>query len=176
MPRKNSREGARDLDQFRKHNLGWLLLQISDDFFGFVGPQLAARGHTRMKTQHATVLTLLPLEGARITELARAAGITKQAMALTVDDLETFGYLERVPDPEDGRAKIVRLSAAGLSMLRDAQEAVGGAWKRYAAMIGERELRSLRKGLDDLLEHIEASRAGEIRTPPGRSSRESRRA
>lgn len=112
-----------------------------------------------MRTQHATVLTLLPLEGSRITELARAAGITKQAMALTVADLEKFGYLERAPDPADGRAKIVRLSPAGLDMLRDAQEAVAGAWKRYAEMVGERQLRSLRKGLDDLLGQIEAARA-----------------
>ncbi len=111
-----------------------------------------------MRKQHATVLTLLPLDGARITDLARAAGITKQAMALTVGDLEKFGYVERLPDPSDGRAKIVRLSQSGLGMLRDAQDAVEGAWKRYAGMVGERQLRSLRKGLDELLEQIEAAR------------------
>ncbi len=158
MARRRSRKGAPDLDQFRKHNLGWLLLQISDDFFRFVGPQLAARGHTLMRTQHATVLTLLPLEGARITDLARAAGITKQAMALTVADLEKFGYLERAPDPADGRAKIVRLSPVGLGLLRDAQESIDGAWKRYAEMVGEHQLESLRKGLDALLDEIQAGR------------------
>ncbi|MDG2304411.1 MAG: winged helix DNA-binding protein [Candidatus Binatia bacterium] len=178
MATKRSRNGAPDLDQFRKHNLGWLLLQISDDFFRFVGPQLAARGHTLMRTQHATVLTLLPLEGARITDLARAAGITKQAMALTVGDLEKFGYLERAPDPSDGRAKIVRLSEAGLGMLRDAQEAVEGAWKRYAGMVGERQLRSIRKGLDELLEQIDTARAmksgQESSGTPSRPARERR--
>lgn len=159
MASRSSRQGAPDLDQFRKHNLGWLLLQISDDFFRVVGPKLAARGHTLMRTQHATVLTLLPLEGARITDLARAAGITKQAMALTVADLEKFGYLERLPDPADGRAKIVRLSPDGLGLLSDAQEAVEEAWGRYAGMVGERQLRSLRKGLDELLAQIEAGHA-----------------
>lgn len=157
MPNKAAERAASNLDQFRQHNLGWLLLQISDDFFRFVGPQLVGRGHTRMRTQHATVLTLLPLEGARITELARAAGITKQAMALTVAELEKLGYLERAPDPNDGRAKILRLSPTGLELLRDAQEAVAGAWKRYAEMVGERQLQSLRKGLDGLLGAIEKS-------------------
>lgn len=154
------RKDLPDLDQFRKHNLGWLLLQISDDFFCFVGPQIVARGHTRIRTQHATVLTLLPLEGARITDLAKAAGVTKQAMALTVTDLEKVGYVERTPDPDDGRAKIVRLSESGLRLLRDAQDAVGRAWRRYADMVGEGQLRALREGLDALLEGIEASHAG----------------
>lgn len=158
MASRSPRKDAPDLDQFRKHNLGWLLLQISDDFFRSVGPQIIAAGHTRIRTQHATVLALLPLEGARITDLARAAGVTKQAMALTVADLEKHGYLERTPDPDDGRAKIVRLSAHGLELLRDAQDAVGSAWKRYAKMVGDRQLRALRKGLDELLGQIEASR------------------
>jgi len=153
-----SRKGTPDLDQFRKHNLGWLLLQISDDFFGRTGPGLFARGHAKMRTQYATVLTLLPLEGARITDLASDAGVTKQAMALTVADLEELGYVRREADPTDGRAKIVRLSEKGLDMLREAQEVLEGTWKEYAAMIGERRLSALRSGLDDLLEEIRAER------------------
>ena len=158
MPGKSARKATPDLDQFRKHNLGWLLLQISQDFFGFTGPEFAARGHDQMRKQHGTVLTLLPLEGARITDLARAAGITKQAMALTVAELEKYGYVERAADPADGRAKIVRLSQRGLDLLRDAEDVVTRAWERYADMVGERALGRLRDGLDDLLQKIEASR------------------
>lgn len=158
MAARGARRGRPDLDQFRKHNLGWLLLQISDDFFARVGPRILARGHPKMRTQYATVLTLLPLEGARITELAAAAGVTKQAMALTVAALDEIGYVERAPDPADGRAKIVRLSEEGLALLSDAQEVLEEAWTEYADMIGERQLRALRDGLDALLDEIRADR------------------
>lgn len=159
MAKRNARRRAPDVDQFRRHNLGWLLLRISQDFFRRVGPEFGRRGHQGMQNPHGTVLALLPLEGARITELARAAGVTKQAIAISIDELERLGYVERIKDPADGRAKIVRLSEAGLALLCDAQEIVEGVWDEYAEMVGPRELLALREGLDGLLEHIDVKRA-----------------
>jgi len=51
--------------------------------------------------------------GLRLTELAERSHASKQAMRYTIDQLEAAGYVERVPDPTDGRAKIIGLSERG---------------------------------------------------------------
>ena len=52
-------------------------------------------------------------EGSRLTELAERARMTKQSVGEVTTDLEQRGYVERVPDPADGRAKIIRLTDRG---------------------------------------------------------------
>ena len=52
-------------------------------------------------------------EGSRLTELAERARMTKQSVGEVATDLEQRGYVERVPDPADGRAKIIRLTERG---------------------------------------------------------------
>ena len=56
-------------------------------------------------------------DGSRLTDLAERAHMTKQSVGEVTTELERRGYLERVPDPGDGRAKIIRLTERG----RDAQ-------------------------------------------------------
>ena len=57
--------------------------------------------------------------GARLTELARASRITKQSMGALVDELERHGYVERVADPDDGRASRVRLTTRCRALARE---------------------------------------------------------
>jgi DNA-binding MarR family transcriptional regulator len=54
--------------------------------------------------------------GTRLTELAARAGITRQPMTKLVSVLKQQGYLERRPDPSDGRARIVRPTLTGRQM------------------------------------------------------------
>jgi DNA-binding MarR family transcriptional regulator len=49
-------------------------------------------------------------DGTRLTELAEAAQVTKQTAGFLVDQLERAGYVERVPDPRDAGAKLIRLA------------------------------------------------------------------
>src|SRR5215467_15194486 len=74
---------------------------------------LVAAGFGDVRPAHFTVFQHLPPEGMRLTALAEAALLTKQSMGYLVDDLETLGYVERVPDPADRRAKLVRLTTRG---------------------------------------------------------------
>ena len=60
-------------------------------------------------------------EGRRVSDLAERAQVTKQSMAQLVEYLERNGYVERIPDPADRRAKIVRLTPHG----RASAEAAG---------------------------------------------------
>ena len=75
---------------------------------------LADRGFPDVRPGHAAVfLGVDRRSGSRLTDLAEHVRLTKQGMMAMVDDLEARGYVRRVPDPNDARAKLVRLTARG---------------------------------------------------------------
>jgi DNA-binding MarR family transcriptional regulator len=76
-------------------------------------PRLNAAGYGDIRPGHGCVFGTITPEGARLTELAERANLTKQAVGEVVSELEGAGYVERVPDPSDGRAKIIRLTERG---------------------------------------------------------------
>jgi len=136
---------------FGRRNIGVLFQLLSRDFERRARGTLRARGHTELLPSHQVVFAGLGRRGARLTLLAQHAGMTKQAMGQIVDDLEQLGYVERIPDPADGRAKIVRFTAAGLDFVCDAAEALDEIWRGYAELLGARALEELQKGLYKLL-------------------------
>jgi DNA-binding MarR family transcriptional regulator len=159
---RTSDEIERSLSIFGRRNIGVLLQQLSRDFERRAKGTLQARGHTELLPSHRVVFTSLGRNGTRLTVLAQQAGMTKQAMGQIVDDLEQLGYVERTPDPEDGRAKIVRFTAAGLDFVCDAAEVLDQIWREYASVLGVRELNHVQEGLVKLLR-------GARREPPPRS-------
>src|SRR5258708_514701 len=76
---------------------------------------LNAAGFTDLRAAHMPIFMYIdhPPAGTTITILAERAQITKQSMGEVVDYMEKRGYVERIPDPVDKRAKIVRLTARG---------------------------------------------------------------
>ena len=145
-----------DLDEFRTQNLGWLLLRAAYDFQVRFSEEFEDRGFQGLRPAHATVLGLLPFEGARLTDLAESAQMTKQSMGELVDQLEELGYVERVPDEEDGRAKKIVFTEGGMSFFAQAREANSNIWREYASMLGEHRLVAFRRTLDSLLMEIDA--------------------
>lgn len=137
---------------FRRFHIGILFQQLARDFERRARATLRSRGHTGLQPSHQVIFASLGPEGARLTELAARAAMTKQAMGQLVDDLERLGYVERVPDPADGRAKLVRLTRDGRAFLDDAAEVVADIWSDYAELLGERELARLQSRLGSLLE------------------------
>ncbi|MBW2315423.1 MAG: winged helix-turn-helix transcriptional regulator [Deltaproteobacteria bacterium] len=142
-----------DLDLFRKHNIGQHLLEVAKDFQKRALEAFVARGHAGLQPAHQAVLTHLRLSGARLTELAQRASMSKQAMGQLVDEVERLGYVERVSDPSDGRAKIVRFTPAGLELIKHGTDIATAIQREYAALIGKRKLDLLR----ELLEALHAS-------------------
>lgn len=88
--------------------------------------------------------------GLRLTELAERSRTTKQAMLYTVNQLEAAGYVERVPDPTDGRAKIVRLTERGWELRRVADGIIAGIEEECARRLGERKMRQF----EDLMKEV----------------------
>jgi len=70
-------------------------------------------GYSWAPPRHYPVFENINYAGTRLTVLAGRAGITHQAMAQLVRELEERGIVERVPDPSDGRARLVRLTDEG---------------------------------------------------------------
>ena len=81
------------------------------------------RGHVQIRPAHDPVFATLPSEGARASDMAARAGITKQSMGEAIRDMVDLGLLEMHEDPTDRRAKLVTFTPAGLEV------AQGG--KRY---------------------------------------------
>jgi DNA-binding MarR family transcriptional regulator len=102
--------------------------------------RLDAAGFAGLTPAHQAVFENLDPGGTRLTELAARAGITRQSMSELVSVLEQRGYLERRPDPSDGRARIVRLTPTGRKMARR-------AIKEMAAIEAEWRKRLTRQGL-----------------------------
>jgi len=72
-----------------------------------------AEGFTDLREAHGAVFAFLPPGGARLTDLARRARMTKQSMGELVRELERLGYVARHPDLADKRAKMVVFTARG---------------------------------------------------------------
>ncbi|MGH2725071.1 MAG: MarR family winged helix-turn-helix transcriptional regulator [Actinomycetota bacterium] len=101
---------------------------------------------------HSNVFAHIDIEGGtRLTELARRANITPQAMGELVDDLEGMAYVSRHPDPEDRRAKRIVLTARGLACVQAALGTIAGIEDRLKALIGESGLLELRSTLERII-------------------------
>lgn len=97
-----------------------------------VASDLHSAGFTDLRPSHLTVFQHLDAGGTRITGIAARAQMTKQSMGALVDDLERWGYVERQPDPTDGRARIVVRTDRGWDVERIARKSVAGfetAWR-----------------------------------------------
>lgn len=116
---------------------------------------LTEAGYTDMGRSHYVVFQHLPMEGMRLTELAEQAQMTKQSMSYLVDYLQTRGYVERVPDPVDGRAKLVRYTERGREVDRVARQMVRRLEEEWARRLGEGKLEQLRHLLKELIAELE---------------------
>ncbi len=93
--------------------------------------------------------------GLRLTELAERAHTTKQAMRYTVNQLEAAGYVERVADPTDGRAKIIRLTERGWAARRVADEIIASFEGECARRLGEQRMRQFEELIKEVTSVLE---------------------
>lgn len=103
-----------------------------------------AAGYDDLTPAQARIAARIDEGGSRLGVLAEAARVTKQSAAVAVDALEASGYVERRPDPADGRAKVIVLAPRGRkarAAAREVEHQIAAAWQdalgpaRYAAMM-----------------------------------------
>jgi len=113
--------------------------------------------HEVIRPAHGVVFEHIGSDGARVTTMAEAAGMTKQAMTELVDHLERHGYVERAPDPTDRRAKLVRLTEKGREAVVVAEGGFRSAEREFHRILGEADyatLRALLVRLNDALPEV----------------------
>ena len=134
----------------RPDNLGFLLREPFRVGSDLLHERFAERGHPEVRAPHGNVFQFLDESGTRVSVLAQRAQVTKQSMAELVRHLESRGYIERVPDPTDRRAKLVRATARGREIYAIAREFVEELEADWAERIGEAKMNKLRVLLKDL--------------------------
>jgi len=122
---------------------------------------LLERGHRDLRPRHGPVLAFLDEDGVRATELARLAGLHKQVVGRLVDELEELGVVERTADPADRRAKLVLPTAAGIALIRDADEIVAGIENRHAQAVGRKTYAAFRDAMLDVVRNSKPIRVTE---------------
>ena len=134
----------------REISSGWLM------FIGFRAAEdrivaaLAEAGYADITRAQARLLAGIDLDGTRLVVLADRARIPKQTALALVNGLEAAGYVERVPDPSDGRARLIRLTARGRGGLPVAIAEEARIEADWQALLGIRRMRALRRALWEL--------------------------
>jgi DNA-binding MarR family transcriptional regulator len=126
-----------------------LLMEVKVAAVQKVFARLRDKGFNDVREGHGCVFGFIDLEhGSRLTDLAERAGLTKQAVGEAVAELERLGYVERVPDPEDGRAKIIRLTPRGLEACLTGRRIFAQIEREWAEEFGEELLARLREAAE----------------------------
>lgn len=131
-------------------NLGILLREPVRIGSEILHARLAEAGHPEVRPPHGNVFPFLDAGGTRVSDLARRAQITKQSMAELVAHLERHGYVERIPDPADRRAKLVRATPRGDEVYAIARRVVAEIEADWSLRLGKRKMAQLRALLEEL--------------------------
>ena len=129
---------------------------------------LVAGGYPAIRVPHIAFLAHMTREGRRLTDFAELMQVTKSAASQLVSSLEAQGLVERVPDPADGRASLIRATPAADRGFRLARNRLAEIEREWSALIGESALESL----DATLGHLEqwaARLRGDVKSVADRS-------
>ncbi len=125
------------------------LLNVAfDDFCDDLERRVADTPYSDIRVTHGCVFGNIDPEGTRLTELAARARMTKQSVGEVTSDLEQRGYVERVPDPSDGRAKIIRLTERGRAAQALGVGLIDEIEQEWAERFGAERVTALREALE----------------------------
>jgi DNA-binding MarR family transcriptional regulator len=128
---------------------GRLLFAIQQELF----TTLAAQGFDDLHPRHGAVLAYIDVDGVRATELSRLSGQHKQVIGTMVDELEALGYVHRVPDPADRRAKLVCPTERGQAQMRAADKILAAIQDRHARRLGRDAFAQFKAAFIDVTTH-----------------------
>ena len=114
---------------------------------GRIYEAVRAAGFTDFTVAQGRLAAGIDPQGTRLSVLAERAQVAKQTATALVDHLERSGYVERLPDPADGRARLVRLTRRGMQVIpvaRAEERVIEQEWTQH---LGARRMRQLREAL-----------------------------
>jgi DNA-binding MarR family transcriptional regulator len=136
-------------------HLAALILGAGNALVDQIHAGVQAAGFADLRPAHGFAFVRLAPSGATVSDLAAHLGMTRQAASQLVDELADKGYVERLPHPADGRARLVVLTDRGWACTRAADAAAARTVSGWTAILGEARLSELR---DDLARIAPAGR------------------
>jgi DNA-binding MarR family transcriptional regulator len=134
-----------------RENLGYLLAKASQRWNELLQEGFAEAGYPEVRASYGSVLIpLLEEDGLRMGEIARRARLSKQTMTTMVRLCERDGLVERRPDPDDGRATRVHLTAKARDFQPTAERVLARLERDARRSLGEPRLAELRRALQEL--------------------------
>lgn len=104
----------------------------------------------KLTNAQLNLLSNLCLQGMKGIDLAQKLGVTKQAIAQFVNDLEHKGLLEKKQDPTDTRAKIISHTKLGFKVVSDLIDCTAKIEKKYSDRFGKKSYSQFKEILDHL--------------------------
>jgi DNA-binding MarR family transcriptional regulator len=129
-----------------------LLGSIKEELLEEMYRRVNAAGYTGLRPSHGCIFRYLDVEGSKLSELAELSGMSKQAFGEHVANVEALGYIERVPDPEDGRAKLIVPTERGRDALLLGRRILADLEGEWAEAIGGGRVTALRETLEQIHE------------------------
>ncbi|MGY1707008.1 MarR family winged helix-turn-helix transcriptional regulator [Geodermatophilus sp. SYSU D00697] len=135
-----------------RQNLGLLCFYPHRAMEARILAALAAAGFDDLTAAQGRIAARIGVGGTRLTDLAEQALVTKQTAGHLVDQLERAGYVRRVPDPTDARARLVQMAERGERAVALARRVEAEVEAEWSAHLGEETTRRLREALTRLRE------------------------
>ena len=135
-----------------RQNLGLLCFYPHRTMEARLLAELAAVGFDDITPAQGRIAARIAPGGTRLTALAEQALVTKQTAGHLVDQLERAGYVRRVPDPTDARARLVQMADRGLEVVAVARRVEAEVEAEWTAHLGEEAAAQLRAALERLRE------------------------
>jgi DNA-binding MarR family transcriptional regulator len=127
-----------------------LLDIVSEAFFSEFRSELEQSEYGDIRPTHGCVFRHVQEDGLRLTEIAERANMTKQSIGEIVDDLVERGYAQRIPDPEDRRAKLICLTERGEAAQAYGLRLFAKLEKRWGDRYGAERIAALRELLEEV--------------------------
>ncbi|CAN5356548.1 hypothetical protein BH09CHL1_BH09CHL1_13600 [soil metagenome] len=134
--------------------LALLLRLLHQNLVQEIDLSLREAGFNDIRPPHSNIFPFVPEQGIQVNVLANLAGVRKQSMAQSIEQLEAAGYAYREPDPKDGRAQLVFLTDRGKSVRPVAMDAGCRVEERWAELTSSAAIESIRASLKHLLETV----------------------
>ena len=158
--RKPARRDLRSLLHVPQHDL-----QAELDY------RLEQLGFPSLRPAHSQLLARIGPEGVRLPDLVAALGLPKQTVGDMVDELESLRIVQRVPDPDHGVIKRVRLGPKGKVWAAEVKKVAKAREDRWSKRLGKAKMRSLRMLLEELCATVEANSEGATIAPAATNGR-----
>ena len=127
-----------------------LLDDLASNCFSEFHGRMTEAGHPAIRPGHGCVFRFIHEGGSRLTELAESSGLSKQSVGEVVDHLEELGYVERAQDPQDGRAKVIRLTEQGAGAQRTALGIFADIERNWTERYGAERVATMRELLEEI--------------------------